>query len=62
MRTLICTWPGCRGEWLNVKALTLTDDSGLAVTWVEIGDADGQAGWSRQSLVIEPRPVAGTAD
>jgi len=44
-----------QGEWLNLKARTLAGGNGLAVTCTEIGDSLGQAGWSHQSLIIEPR-------
>jgi hypothetical protein len=44
-----------QGEWLNLRARTLAGGNGLAVTCTEIADARGLAGWSHQSLLIEPR-------
>jgi len=44
-----------QGEWIHLKARTLAGGNGLAVTCTEIGDGQGQAGWSHQSLIIEPR-------
>jgi hypothetical protein len=44
-----------QGEWLNLRARTLAGGNSLAVTCTEIGDSQGQAGWSHQSLIIEPR-------
>jgi hypothetical protein len=44
-----------QGEWLNLKARTLGCGNGLATTCTELGDSQGQAGWSHQSLIIEPR-------